>query len=45
MYIHVAIAFDAQVTSGLLTLEDITTTKVLNRQLYSQRNTEANYGT
>ena len=36
MYKAIALTnFNAQLTSGLLTLEDITNTKVLSRQLYS----------
>ena len=43
MYIALALPnFDAQVTSGLLTLEDTTNTKVVNCSL---KNPEANYET
>ena len=45
MYIPIALTnLEAQVTSGLLTLEDITNTKCLVVNC-GQRNTEANYGT
>ena len=45
MYIAITLTnFVSQVTSGLLTLDNVTNIKALGRN-YSQRNTEPNYET